>query len=100
MNDPALFTLHPQLQDDAIRLGRFSLCQVLLMNESRYPWLILVPQRPGVSEIHELADDDQVRLRLWWCSGYCVLWAAVVRSCRLYLPLSLCKPVRNWSPRR
>lgn len=62
MNDPALFTLHPRLQDDAIRLGRFSLCQVLLMNESRYPWLILVPQRPGVSEIHELADDDQVRL--------------------------------------
>lgn len=32
------------------------------MNERRYPWLILVPERPGISEIHELTDADQVQL--------------------------------------
>lgn len=56
------FELHPRLTEDAIGLGRFSLCRVLLMNESRYPWLILVPERPDISEIHELSEADQVQL--------------------------------------
>jgi diadenosine tetraphosphate (Ap4A) HIT family hydrolase len=32
------------------------------MNDSRYPWCILVPRRAGVREIHELREDDQVAL--------------------------------------
>jgi diadenosine tetraphosphate (Ap4A) HIT family hydrolase len=32
------------------------------MNESRYPWLILVPERAGVTEIFELNGKDQIRL--------------------------------------
>lgn len=56
------FELHPRLAEDGIGLGRLHLCRVLLMNESRYPWLILVPERPGVSEIHELSEADQTRL--------------------------------------
>lgn len=56
------FELHPRLARDCLVLGRFSLCRVLLMNESRYPWLILVPQRAGMTEIHQLHEADQIRL--------------------------------------
>ncbi|QSA98468.1 HIT domain-containing protein [Methylococcus sp. EFPC2] len=57
-----MFELHPQLKRDCRDLGRFTLCRLLLMNESRYPWFILVPERAGVSEIHQLSDTDRHQL--------------------------------------
>lgn len=56
------FSLHPQLQKDCIDLGKLDLCQVLLMNDSRFPWLILVPQRNNISEIYQLSTDEQHQL--------------------------------------
>jgi diadenosine tetraphosphate (Ap4A) HIT family hydrolase len=32
------------------------------MNDSRWPWLILVPQRAGVTEMHDLTPLDQTML--------------------------------------
>ena len=32
------------------------------MNDSRYPWVILIPKVPGVAEIHELANEQQYLL--------------------------------------
>ncbi len=61
MNSP-LFELHPRLARDCIALGRFPLCRVLLMNERRYPWFILVPERAGIGEIHQLSGADRIRL--------------------------------------
>lgn len=43
-------------------LGRFPLCHLLLMRDANYPWLILVPDRDGVSEIHQLDETDQQQL--------------------------------------
>jgi len=57
-----MFALHPRLQQDCLDIGRFALCRLLLMNESRYPWLILVPERAGVSELYQLSEADQA---LW-----------------------------------
>jgi diadenosine tetraphosphate (Ap4A) HIT family hydrolase len=57
--NPLSFQLHSQLAEDCFELGRFSLCRLLLMNESRYPWFILIPQRPELTEIHQLSDNDQ-----------------------------------------
>ena len=57
-----MFELHPQLQRDCLEIGRFRLCRLLLMNESRYPWFILVPERSGVSEIYQLPEAEQVQL--------------------------------------
>lgn len=54
--------IHPQLADDCIALGRFPLCHLLLMNDSRYPWFILVPEREGIREIYQLDDDDRAQL--------------------------------------
>ncbi len=51
--------LHPQLAKDCVELGRFDLCRLLLMNDSLYPWFILVPDREGISEIFQLAETDQ-----------------------------------------
>ena len=57
-----MFELHPQLQLDCLEIGRFRLCRLLLMNESRYPWLILVPEREGLTEIYQLNEADQILL--------------------------------------
>ena len=57
-----MFELHPRLARDCFPLGRFPLCRLLLMNESRYPWFILVPERPEASEIHQLPECDRIRL--------------------------------------
>ncbi|MGH8459146.1 MAG: HIT family protein, partial [Nevskiales bacterium] len=38
-------TLHPQLQQNCVAIGRFTLCRLLLMNDANYPWFILVPER-------------------------------------------------------
>lgn len=57
-----MFELHPRLARDTIALGRFSLCRLLLMNEARYPWFILVPERAGLTEIHQLSEADRGQL--------------------------------------
>lgn len=54
--------LHPRLAADCIRLGRFALCHVLLMNDSSYPWFILVPDRDDIREIYQLGTVDRARL--------------------------------------
>jgi len=54
--------LHPQLEKDCFVVGQFPLCAVLLMNDSNYPWFILVPQREGITEIHQLSEQDQQQL--------------------------------------
>lgn len=57
-----MFKLHRQLAQDCFELGSFPLCRLLLMNDSNYPWFILVPQREGIHEIHQLAAADQQQL--------------------------------------
>ena len=56
------FQLHPRLEQDCIVLGRFKLCQLLLMNDSQFPWFLLVPERPGLSEMHQLKHQDRQQL--------------------------------------
>ncbi len=58
----AQFRLHPQLAKDCIRIGRFPLCHLLMMNDATYPWFILVPEVGGVREIYELSETDQGQL--------------------------------------
>jgi len=54
-----MFELHPQLQQDCIVLGKLELCHLLLVNDSNYPWFILVPDRVEISEIFQLDEADQ-----------------------------------------
>jgi diadenosine tetraphosphate (Ap4A) HIT family hydrolase len=57
-----VFTLHPRLAADTMQIARWPLCRVLLMNDARFPWLILVPERPSLREIHDLAGTDRAIL--------------------------------------
>ena len=56
------FILHPALKKDCIEITRLELCQVLLMNDAQFPWLILVPQRNNISEIYQLSATEQQQL--------------------------------------
>lgn len=57
-----MFQLDPRLQADTAFIGRLPLCQVLLMNDSRYPWVILVPTRADAKEYYHLSETDRVQL--------------------------------------
>ena len=57
-----MFTLDSRLEQDTLPLGDFPLCRLLLMNEARYPWFILVPRRADVSEVFQLDATDQKHL--------------------------------------
>ncbi len=56
------FELHSRLAADTAFVADWKLCRVLLMNDARYPWLILVPRRNDVTEIFELAPEDREML--------------------------------------
>ena len=56
------FALDPRLAADTLPLGDLKLSRALLMNDARYPWLILVPRRTNLSEIVELTAQDRAVL--------------------------------------
>jgi diadenosine tetraphosphate (Ap4A) HIT family hydrolase len=56
------FALHPTLARDTVEVARLPLCRVLLMNDRRFPWLILVPERESLREIHDLPPADRSTL--------------------------------------
>lgn len=57
------FALEARLASDTVAVMPLALCDVRLMNDARYAWLVLVPRRTGMVEISDLADADQ--LTLW-----------------------------------
>lgn len=57
-----MFALDSRLQQDCLLIGDFPLCRLLLMNDSHYPWFILVPRREEVSELFQLDAADQRQL--------------------------------------
>ena len=56
------FLLHPQLASDTVAVCDLPLCQVLLMNNSNFPWLILVPRQEALRELFDLSDTDYITL--------------------------------------
>jgi diadenosine tetraphosphate (Ap4A) HIT family hydrolase len=56
------FQLDDRLTRDTLVVGDMSLCRALLMNDARWPWLILVPRREGLVELIDLDPADQTEL--------------------------------------
>lgn len=50
------FVLDPRLEKDSIPLGNLRLCHVRLMKDSRWPWLLLIPQVADMSELYSLSN--------------------------------------------
>ena len=56
------FALHHRLAADTHPVGDLPLCRVLLMDDARFPWLILVPRRPGLGEVVDLPEAGRAAL--------------------------------------
>lgn len=56
------FELDPRLEMDSHPLMRLGLCELRLMDDCRWPWLLLVPQRLDIAEVHDLTPLDQAML--------------------------------------
>lgn len=58
----AIFDLDPRLSAETVLVTSWPVSRVLLQDDARFPWLILVPQRAGLSELFELEPDDRHQL--------------------------------------
>jgi diadenosine tetraphosphate (Ap4A) HIT family hydrolase len=56
------FALHPQLAQDTVAIGELKLCLLLLSKDANFPWLVLVPRCPRITEIIDLDADAQAQL--------------------------------------
>ena len=56
------FVLDDRLANDSLSVTITGLCDLRLNKDRRWPWLVLVPRRPGISEIFELTPLDQTLL--------------------------------------
>lgn len=59
MTQDQSFSLHERLAKDTISLGRSNLCEIRLMNDQTWPWVLLVPALAGTREIYELSPEQQ-----------------------------------------
>ena len=55
---PSRYELHPQLAADTHPVAALALCDLRLMDDANYPWLVLVPRLP---EARDLVDLDQAQ---------------------------------------
>lgn len=76
------FALDSRLAQDTAFVCDWSLSAVLLMNDRRYPWVVLVPRRVGLVEPFDLGDDEQA-----------LLWREVARAGRALKAMSGCRKV-------
>ena len=56
------FHLDRRLAADSLAVAELPLCEVRLMNNKLFPWLILIPRREGLREWMELSREDQHQL--------------------------------------
>lgn len=57
-----MFSLHPDLQKGTYPVAELKVSRLLLIDDERYPWVVLVPRFEGVREIYELPQQAQVDL--------------------------------------
>lgn len=56
------YKLHPQLESDSIKICDLGLSELRLINDSQYPWFILVPRVADITEIYQLSLSQQQQL--------------------------------------
>ena len=61
------FELDPRLAAASSFVADWPLSRVILMNDARFPWLVLVPRCPGASEIFDLNESDRLTLSREYC---------------------------------
>lgn len=56
---PTVFPLDPRLEADSVFIADGPLSQLRLMDDARFPWLVLVPRVPGATEWIDLDGASQ-----------------------------------------
>ncbi|WP_297507680.1 HIT domain-containing protein [uncultured Caulobacter sp.] len=56
------FTLDPAFVATSHKVADLPLSEVRLQDDARYPWLVLIPRRPGLREIEDLGAADRIQL--------------------------------------
>jgi diadenosine tetraphosphate (Ap4A) HIT family hydrolase len=56
------FVLDKRLAASTVHVLDLPVSRVLVMDDARYPWLLLVPRRAHLTELHELEPTDRVML--------------------------------------
>ena len=56
------FELDPRLEADSHLLADGPLSQLRLVDDLRFPWVLLVPRVPGAGELGDLDDEQQQHL--------------------------------------
>lgn len=57
-----MFVLNKQLEGDSFFIKDLEICRVLLMNNSDFPWLILVPKIENAVELTDLPFEIQSKI--------------------------------------
>lgn len=56
IEDP--FRADPAFEPGSVAVTDWSLCQIRLQDDARFPWLILIPRRAGLTELDQLQPAD------------------------------------------
>jgi len=57
-----LFRLDERIAATTLPFSRLSLCSLRIMNDRRFPWLLLIPELPALCELHDLSAESWVLL--------------------------------------
>lgn len=56
-----MFVLNNTLEADSVPIVENADLLIRLINDARYPWILIVPTVPGASELHDLDEDLHTR---------------------------------------
>ena len=58
----SVFKADPAFDPGSVVVCDWPLCQVRLQDDARFPWLILIPRRAGLSELEDLTASERAVL--------------------------------------
>ncbi len=80
------FELNDRLATDSFPVGKMGICQIRLVNDSRWPWLLLIPEKNDLVELHDMSLAEQQQI------------ATATNDCaRLLKQLSHCQKINSGS---
>lgn len=56
---PGVFELDRRIATSSVSLAETELCLARMADDSRYPWVLLIPRRPSVVEVFDLQPVDR-----------------------------------------
>ncbi len=57
-----MFELHPTLAKDSLPVAETGTLAVRLINDARFPWVLIIPRVANVTELHDLNDEQYAEI--------------------------------------